>query len=130
MAGDMSKALVVSSIVMMVCAVVGARLTFAMPRELAANWIFRALPIRGGSRFAAARRRALIVVAAAPVWIGWAAVFLMAWPWTSAVGHLTILAMIGLVLIELCLSGPQGIPFTSAYVPREGRTRTSRCRRR
>jgi CubicO group peptidase (beta-lactamase class C family) len=115
--GDMSKALVVSSIVMMVCAVVGARLTFAMPRELGANWIFRVLPIRSGRRFTAARRRALIVVAAAPVWIGWAAVFLMTWPWTSAIGHLAILAMIGLVLVELCLSGPQGIPFTSAYVP-------------
>jgi CubicO group peptidase (beta-lactamase class C family) len=120
-----NEPLIISSIVMMVCAVVGARLTFAMPRDLAANWIFRSLPLRGGAAFASARRRTIVVLAAAPVWALSAAVFLSAWPWTLAAGHLTILALLGSILVELCLSGAQGIPFTCSYLPGQSRSHVS-----
>jgi hypothetical protein len=73
---------------MMTFAVLAARLAFAMPRDLQANWIFRIVPVRGGALYAAARRRALIVVSAAPVWIVSAAVFVWIWPWRPALGHL------------------------------------------
>ena len=122
---ETSLPLIVSSVVMLVCAVVGARLTFAMPRDLAANWIFRSLPVRGGSRYAAARRRAFFILAAGPVWVLSAGVFLAQWPWLPAIGHLIILGLIGSILVELSLSGSQGIPFTCAYLPGQSRSHLS-----
>jgi CubicO group peptidase (beta-lactamase class C family) len=122
---ERSMPFIVSSIVMMVCAIVGARLTFAMPRDLAANWIFRVLPVRGGARYAAARRRTLLALAAGPVWALSAGVFLAQWPLLPAAGHLIILALVGATLVELCLSGTQGIPFTCAYLPGQSRSNLS-----
>lgn len=123
--GETSLPLIVSSVVMLVCAVIGARLAFAMPRDLAANWIFRSLPVRGGSHYVSARRRAFFVLAAGPVWMVSAVVFLTQWPWLPAVGHLIILVLLGAILVELCLSGTQGIPFTCAYVPGRSRSHLS-----
>ena len=51
---------------MMGFAVLAARLAFAMPRDLPANWIFRIVPFRGGARYVRARRRALLVVSVGP----------------------------------------------------------------
>jgi hypothetical protein len=51
---------------MMAFAVLGARLAFAMPRDLPANWSFRIVPVRAGPGYVAARRRALIAVSAGP----------------------------------------------------------------
>jgi hypothetical protein len=112
-----SMPLIVSTVVMMVCAVVGARVTFAMPRDLAANWIFRILPVRQGARYVAARRRVFIVLAAGPVWLLSACVLLIEWPWPQAIGHLIVLGLVGATLVDVCLSGAQSIPFTSAYLP-------------
>ena len=114
---DSSLPLIVSSLVMMACAVIGARLTFAIPRDISANWIFRMLPVPGGTRFVAARRRTFVTLAAGPVWLVSAAVFLTTWPWHEAVGHLTILALVGATLVELSLLGTQRIPFTCSYLP-------------
>ena len=122
---DTNEPLIVSSIVMLVCAIVGARLTFAMPRDLSANWIFRSLPVRGGAALAAGRRRALVLMAAAPVWVLSAAVFLSQWPWLPALAHLLVLALLGAILVELCLSGTLGIPFTCSYLPGQSRSHVS-----
>ncbi|HLG56191.1 MAG TPA: hypothetical protein VI485_12730 [Vicinamibacterales bacterium] len=109
-------------VTMMVCALVSARLTFAMPRDLPANWIFRILPVRGGARYVSARRSVFIILAAGPVWLLSACVFLAKWPWMPALGHLIILALLGSILVELCLSRSQGIPFTCAYLPGQSRS--------
>jgi hypothetical protein len=113
--------LLVSSIVMMGFAVLAARLAFAMPQDLQANWIFRIVPVRGGPRYVAARRRALLVVSAAPVWTASAVVFSSMWPRQPAVGHLVALSLLGLILVEVCLSGTQKIPFTCSYLPGQSR---------
>jgi hypothetical protein len=39
------------------------------------------------------------------------------WPWQPAAGHLAALALFGLALAELALSGTQKIPFTCSYLP-------------
>jgi CubicO group peptidase (beta-lactamase class C family) len=114
---ETSVPLLVSSMVMMAFAVLAARLAFAMPRDLPANWIFRVVPVRGGSRYVAARRRALIVVSAAPVWIASAAVFVWIWPWRPALGHLVAFALLSMILVEIALYGTQKIPFTCSYLP-------------
>ena len=118
---DTSVPLLVSSVVMMGCAVLAARLAFAMPRDLQANWIFRSVPVRGGPRFVTACRRALIAVSVAPVCIVSAVLFLWIWPWRPAVGHVVALALFGVILVEVCLSGARKIPFTCSYLPGKSR---------
>lgn len=112
-----SVPLLVSSMLMMGSAVLAARLAFAMPRDLKANWIFRLLSVGGGSRYVAARRRALIVASAAPVCTAAAIVFFWMWPWRPAAGHLVALTFLGLILVEIALRGTQKIPFTCSYLP-------------
>jgi hypothetical protein len=46
-----------------------------------------------------------------------AGVFLWMWPWQPAAGHLAALALFGLALAELALSGTQKTPFTCSYLP-------------
>lgn len=116
-----SVPLLVSSVVMMGFAVLAARLAFAMPRDLRANWIFRIAPIRGGPDFVTARRRALMAVSVVPVSAAAAALFLWMWPWQPAIGHLVALALLGMILVELCLSGTPKIPFTCSYLPGKSR---------
>jgi hypothetical protein len=110
-------ALVLSSIVTMAFAVLAARLAFAMPRDLQANWVFRVIPDREGSAYMAARRTALVVTSVVPVWGVWAGVFFAQWPWQSVLGHLGVLACLGMVFVELALTGPLKIPCTCSYLP-------------
>jgi hypothetical protein len=106
------------SLFMMGLSVLGARVAFSLPRDLRSNWIFRVTPVQSGVRYLAARRRALAVCSVLPVWIASAALFLTIWPWRSAVGHLIVLALVGMLLVELSLQrGVQKIPFTCAYLP-------------
>jgi len=106
------------SVFMMGLAVLGARVAFSLPRELRSNWIFRITPAEGGARFLAARRRALIVLSGLPVWAASAALLPLIWPWPMAAGHLIVLALVGMLLVELSLrQGAHKIPFTCAYLP-------------
>jgi CubicO group peptidase (beta-lactamase class C family) len=114
---ETSVPLLLSSIVMAGFAALAARLAFAMPRDLRANWIFRIVPVRGGSRYVAARRRALVVVSAAPVCTASALVFFWLWPWQPALGHIIALSLLSMIFVELSLSGTQKIPFTCSYLP-------------
>jgi len=124
---ETSVPLLLSSIVIMVSAVLAARIAFTMPRDLQANWIFRVLPVRGGRGYVTARRRALLAVSAAPVWIGSAVLFLWIWPWRPAIGHLAVLALFGMTLVEICLAGTQKIPFTCSYLPGKSRMHIAIC---
>jgi hypothetical protein len=36
--------------------------------------------------------------------------------WQSAAGHLLVLGLSGSILPELCLTGPQKLPFTCSYL--------------
>jgi CubicO group peptidase (beta-lactamase class C family) len=106
------------SLLLMGLAVLGARVAFSLPRDLRSNWIFRITPVQGGVHCLNARRRALAALSVLPVWIASAALFLTIWPWRSAAGHLIVLALFGLLLVEISLQhGVQKIPFTCAYLP-------------
>ena len=114
---ETSVPLVISSIVMMAFAVLAARLAFAMPRDLHANWIFRIVPGRDASQFLRARRWALAVVSVVPVLVLWAAALFWRWPWQPALGHLVALGLLGLILVEVALIGALKIPCTCSYLP-------------
>jgi hypothetical protein len=88
-----------------------------MPLDLKANWIFRVTPIREAADCMVAARRALYVLAIVPTLAASALVFLWAWPWRPAVGHLAVLGLLGATLAELCLGNFHKIPFTCSYLP-------------
>jgi hypothetical protein len=109
--------LIVSSIIMMTTWVVGTRVVFTMPLDLRANWIFRVTSIRPAPAYLAAIRRPLFVLSVGPVWLASTAVFLWAWPWLPAAGHLMILGLWGTILAYVSLYGFHKIPFTCSYLP-------------
>jgi hypothetical protein len=109
--------LLVSTIMMMVLAVLGARVVFAFPLELRANWIFRAVAVRDPSKIFVATRRALLLLSALPVWIVSAIACLWLWPWMQAVAHLMVLGLIGMILVDLALWDFRKVPFACSYLP-------------
>ncbi len=108
---------IAGSILVMCSAVVGIRVAFSMPIDLRANWIFRVMPIRGGSGSRAAVRRTLFTLAVGPVWLIAAAILFWMWPWQQAAEHLAVLGLIGIVVAETCLQSYRKIPFTCSYLP-------------
>jgi len=109
--------LLFASAVMMCVWVMGTRVVFSMPLELRANWIFRVTPVRGGRESLTANRRSLVVLAVAPVWMASATLLLSIWPWRPVAGHLILLGLLGLILVDACLRSFQKIPFTCSYLP-------------
>lgn len=116
-----SVPLLVSSIWMMGFAVLAARAAFSLPRDLAANWIFRIVPIPGARQCVRARRRAMTIVSVLPVGAAAAATFLWMWPAVPAIGHLVALGLLGVTLVEISLPGVQKLPFTCSYLPGKSR---------
>lgn len=106
-----------STIMMTVIAVVGVRVAFAIPLELPANWIFRAIGVRPGPNILTASRRALLFLSAMPVWLVSATISLEPWPWHSALNHLVVLALLAVILSDIALWGFHRIPFTCSYLP-------------
>jgi hypothetical protein len=98
-------------------AVIGTRVAFSIPLDLRGNWTFRVTGARRVPECLAGSRRALLLLSAAPVWMASAGFCFWLWPWRAAAGHLAILALIALILAELCLYGFHKIPFTCSYLP-------------
>jgi hypothetical protein len=107
----------VASIVMLCAATVGTRVVFAFPAALRANWIFRVTERSGPTSYMGAVRWALIAIAILPVCAVSTVLFAYVWPWRPVAAHILVLALIGLVLVELCLHGFHKIPFTCSYLP-------------
>ena len=104
---------------MLAFSVIGARLAFALPLNLRANWIFRIMPPRDGRDYLTARRRAPLAVGVLPVWTASSGLVLSAWPWLPAIGHAIVLGLLGAIFTELALRGIQKIPFTCSVPARE-----------
>jgi len=112
-----SVPLLASTILLMGCCVVGARVVFSLPLDLRANWIFRGMPFGAGRACLRARRRALWALSVAPAWLLSAAFLFALWPWRPAAVHLAVLALLGITLAEFSFDGVQRIPFTCSYLP-------------
>jgi hypothetical protein len=109
--------LLASTIIMMGFWTVGMRVVFSMPLELQANWSFRVAPIGSGRVWLEARRHAMWALGVFPLWIASGVLLLSIWPFNAAAGHLVVLGLSGAILSELCLAGPQKLPFTCSYLP-------------
>jgi hypothetical protein len=70
-----------------------------------------------GPRCLAASRRSLLFLSALPVWMGSALLCLRQWPLRQAAGHLVLLALLSLILVDLCLLNFRKLPFACSYLP-------------
>jgi hypothetical protein len=110
-------AFLVASLWTICFAVLGVRVVMAMPHTLRANWIFRMTETRSVPEYVAAVRRSLVVMALAPVLILLAGLFLFRWPTLPVAGHLVVLGLVGVIVVELCLDGFHKLPFACSYLP-------------
>jgi hypothetical protein len=110
-------AFLVASLWVICFAVIGVRVVIAMPHTLRANWIFRMTETRGAGEYLAAVRRSLLAIALAPVWLLLAVLFLFRWPTWPVAGHLVVLGLVGVIVVELCLDGFHKLPFACSYLP-------------
>ena len=109
--------LVGPSIVMMAFLLVGTRVIFSIPLDLRATWIFRVTAVRRVTECLCAGRRALLLIAVAPVWLASAIFSFHLLPQYMAAGQLALLTFFALAVAELCLRRFDKIPFTCSYLP-------------
>ncbi len=110
-------ALLAASVLMLCTAAAAMRTVFCMPMMLEANWIFRVAAMQGVERYMKAVRSSFLLLAVAPMWSGFAVLLLTVLPWRAAAAHLALLAMLGLMLADVCMRGFGKIPFTCSYRP-------------
>jgi hypothetical protein len=103
--------------IMMVVAVIGFRKVFSIPISLTANWILRTTQLHPSEEFVAAARNTLLLFAVVPVWIVSACIGLSFRPWPLVVGHLLVLAMLGIILVDVSLIRFHKVPFTCSLLP-------------
>jgi hypothetical protein len=107
----------ISTFLMMGCAVLGLRGVFSLPISLRANWMLRVTQLRPTTRYLAATRLCLLLFGVAPICIIAAAFSFHFTPWQPAARHLAFLALAGWVLVELGLVRFYKVPFTCSYLP-------------
>ena len=107
----------IASTVTAILGILGMRVVFALPHELRANWVFQTAPIPAAAVASRAVRRALLMMAAAPVVFASTAVTLHLWPIGPAAAHAAVLSVLTLVLMELGLWRFDKLPFTCSYLP-------------
>ena len=112
-----TTALLAASITMLALAILGARVVFAFPLELRANWIFRSVGVHDAPKILAATRRVLLLLSVAPVWLVSTVVCFWLWPWRPAAAHVLVLGLLGIILADVALIGFRKIPFTCSYLP-------------
>jgi len=116
--GDVVDAAFLAASLWVICfAVIGVRVVIAMPHMLRANWIFRMTETRGAGEYLAAVRRSLLLIALAPAWLLLAVLFVFRWPTWPVAGHLVVLGLMGVIVVELCLDGFHKLPFACSYLP-------------
>ncbi|MCU1249036.1 MAG: beta-lactamase, partial [Edaphobacter sp.] len=71
----------------------------------------------GVGEYLAAVRRSLLIIGLAPVWLLLAVLFLLHWPTWPVAGHLAVLGLVGVIVVELCLHGFHKFPFACSYLP-------------
>ena len=105
-AQPVSVGFLMSTLMMMCLTVLGLRSIFSLPVSL-----------RAPQAYAAATRRAVLVMATIPTWIAAAALSSCCRPWTLVAEHLVVLALAGSITTDAALIGVEKIPFACSYLP-------------
>lgn len=106
-----------STFVMMSVWVLGTRVVFSLPIDLRANWIFRVTPSMECTLRLPAVMRAMHALSVEPSLAISGILLLGVWPWTAVAEHLLILGLLGIILVNISLTGFQKVPFTCSYLP-------------
>jgi hypothetical protein len=106
-----------NTLMMMCLAIAGLRSIFSLPVSLKANWVLQVTQLSPPERYIAATRRAMLLMAAIPVWATAAALSLCYRPWHQVAEHLLILAVAGSIMTDVTLIGVSKIPFACSYLP-------------
>ena len=112
-----SQSYMMPTFAMMCLAVVGLRSVFSLPVSLNANWVLQVTQLNPSERYIAGARRALLLLSVGPAWLVAALLGLGYRPWVNVAEHLMVLALVGWMLVELCLIGVSKIPFACSYLP-------------
>jgi hypothetical protein len=112
-----SRSFLFASILMMILTVVALRIVASIPISLQANWMIRITQVRSVRDYQKGVRFSWLALGVTPVVLVIAACLLFMYPWRPALGHLTLMAGLGLFLVELCLTTFPKIPFTCSYLP-------------
>jgi hypothetical protein len=115
--GAVDISFLVASLWTICFAILGVRVVISMPHALRANWIFRMTEVRKVPAYLSSVRRALFAIAMVPVWMLLAVLFLLRWPTWQIAGHLAVLGLVGMIVVELSLYGFHKLPFTCSYLP-------------
>jgi hypothetical protein len=116
-ATTLSISFLILTFIMMALAVAGLRNVFSLPITLNANWVLRTTQLRPSHEYVAATRRTLQCVAVVPVLLLSGLLGLHLRPLSQVAAHLAVLALIGIILVEVCLIGFYKVPFTCSYLP-------------
>jgi hypothetical protein len=115
--GALNTTFLLASILSVSLAVLALRVVVSIPITLPANWIFRATQVRPAHGYHRAVRTSLLILGVAPVLLALSTAFLTHYPSHQIVGHLVTMALLGALIVELCLYTFQKISFTCSYLP-------------
>jgi hypothetical protein len=114
---ERSRAATGIPLLMLFFLIVGIRVSFSIPTEVRANWLFRMTDPFGSGAYLSAARKALLLFAVVPVLAMSAAIYSAVWPWWKTLAHLGFVATVGLLLVELALRRWNKVPFACTYLP-------------
>jgi hypothetical protein len=106
-----------ASALMMTLTVLALRVVASIPIALQANWIIRLTQIRSALDYQKGVRFSWLTLGVTPVSLVMAAWLMLMYPWRPALGHLSLMVLLGVLLVELCLYTFPKIPFTCSYLP-------------
>ncbi len=106
-----------AGLLLLAIAITGTRAIFVLPQTLTANWMLRITAIRHPAEYFRATQRTLLRLAAWPVWIAAAIVYLSIWPGRPALEHMLVLVLAGLLITDLSMHQFRKIPFACSWLP-------------
>lgn len=112
-----SRDFLISTLMMMSVSILGLRAVFALPISLNANWMLRTTQLQPTRKYIAATRATLIAVAVVPMMCVAALLALNYRSRLQIAGHLVLLALFGVLFVELALINFDKVAFTCSYLP-------------
>jgi hypothetical protein len=113
----LSTTFLLASILTVSLTVLALRVVIAIPITLKANWIFRATQVRPAHLYHRAVRVSLLLLGVVPVLLALSTAFFTHYEPLQIAGHITAMALLGALIVELCLFTFQKISFACSYLP-------------
>ena len=107
----------VASTLMTILPVMALRVVSTIPISVRANWIFQVTQVRPASAYRRAVRVSWLILGVATIWLLVAASLLAVYPWRPVAEHLLVLLPLGMLIVEICLTGFHKISFACSYLP-------------